>query len=338
MSRGIRFFITVASLSAATLCGAKSAFALGEDEFDALREKVQKSPEAATEEDVARLLRAGKRLGRPHPVALAMKAYFSENLNPAPSLLPMAAENARLAGEFRTAAARYKSYLRTAEPSKEASRIAGEMYVILVDFLGARDDAYQFMRKYGDAQRLSIEARKFDTWFLEEAKKRKDYQAFASRLAGILADELPLEEERLHFWPQLDWLMREISHGSDNQFSSLPPLKKLVPLVRGDKRRLARYWFYVANLGFKAARAGKDKAALDSLGPDFMQRLLAGKVAPSETHDGPEDPEYAEEEMLAGMNRAEDIDDETAEELERKRREIIDRVKREEAEEQDDAD
>lgn len=82
----------------------------------------------------------------------------------------------------------------------------------------------------------------------------------------------------------------------------------------------------------------EDKAALDSLGPDFMERLLAGKVAPSKTHDGPEAPECAEEEMLAGMNRAEDIDDETAEELERKRREIIDRVKREEAEEQDDAD
>jgi len=47
---------------------------------------------------------------------------------------------------------------------------------------------------------------------------------------------------------------------------------------------------------------GDDKAALDSLGPDFMQRLLAGKVAPSE--------------MLAGMNQAEDIDDETTEELE----------------------
>ena len=81
-----------------------------------------------------------------------------------------------------------------------------------------------------------------------------------------------------------------------------------------------------------------DKAALDSLGPDFMRRLLAGKVTPSEARDGPEDPAYAEEEMLAGMNRAEDIDDDTAKELERKRREIIDRVKREEAEEQDDAD
>jgi hypothetical protein len=68
-----------------------------------------------------------------------------------------------------------------------------------------------------------------------------------------------------------------------------------------------------------------------------MQRLLAGTVTPSETHDGPEAPECVEEEMLTGMNRAEDIDDETAKELERKRREVIDRVKREEAEEQSDA-
>ena len=80
----------------------------------------------------------------------------------------------------------------------------------------------------------------------------------------------------------------------------------------------------------------EDIAALDSLGSDFIQRLLAGAVTSSETHDRPEDSEYVEEEMLAGMNRAENIDDETAKELEQKRREIIDRVKRKEAEEQDD--
>lgn len=76
-----------------------------------------------------------------------------------------------------------------------------------------------------------------------------------------------------------------------------------------------------------------EKAALDSLGPAFVDRLFA-----EETAEGDDQPDsegataFTREEMLAGMNRAEDIDDETAEELEKKRKEIIDRVKREEEE------
>jgi len=76
-----------------------------------------------------------------------------------------------------------------------------------------------------------------------------------------------------------------------------------------------------------------EKAALDKLGPDFIDRLFAQETADgagsSDSHGG---TTYAQEEMAAGMNRAEDIDDETAEELEKKRKEIIDRVKREEEE------
>lgn len=74
-----------------------------------------------------------------------------------------------------------------------------------------------------------------------------------------------------------------------------------------------------------------DNAALDSLGPDFVDRLFAEETA--EADDQPDShgaTADAREEMLAGMNRAEDIDDETAEELDRKRKEIIDRVNREE--------
>ena len=85
----------------------------------------------------------------------------------------------------------------------------------------------------------------------------------------------------------------------------------------------------------------EDKAALDSLGSDFVGRLLAGEiesdVASDDVPDCDDNPVFAGEEMLAGMNRAEDIDEETAEELKRKRKEIINRVKREKAEEEDDA-
>lgn len=73
----------------------------------------------------------------------------------------------------------------------------------------------------------------------------------------------------------------------------------------------------------------EEKQALDSLGPDFIDNLLAGENKPEE-----DDPPAEEDELLCaggmsfGMNRAEEIDGETAEELERKRQEIIERLKK----------
>ena len=74
----------------------------------------------------------------------------------------------------------------------------------------------------------------------------------------------------------------------------------------------------------------EEREALDSLGSGFVDRLLAGEI------DGPSDdpPEQAELAMAGeevfGMNRAEEIDEETKEELDQKRKEIIDRIKQEE--------
>jgi hypothetical protein len=78
----------------------------------------------------------------------------------------------------------------------------------------------------------------------------------------------------------------------------------------------------------------EEKAAMRALGGDFMQRLLAGERPLGEPPsgagpDGPVDKSDHGELALAGddhgMNRAEEIDDTTAEELERRKREILDR-------------
>jgi hypothetical protein len=76
----------------------------------------------------------------------------------------------------------------------------------------------------------------------------------------------------------------------------------------------------------------EESEALEGLGPDFIDRVIAGKVK-TESDDSP-----AEEEgellcaggMAFGLNRAEEIDEETAEELDEKRKEIIERLKKEE--------
>jgi hypothetical protein len=71
----------------------------------------------------------------------------------------------------------------------------------------------------------------------------------------------------------------------------------------------------------------EDKEAIDSLGPDFIGRLLAGSLPKISN----ERPEEADEELLCaggmsfGMNRADEIDEQAEAEIERKRKEIEDK-------------
>jgi hypothetical protein len=68
---------------------------------------------------------------------------------------------------------------------------------------------------------------------------------------------------------------------------------------------------------------------LDSLGEEFIEMLLSGELE-STNLEQPEESSLAMAGEAFGMNRAETIDDVTREELDRKRQEIIDRIKREE--------
>lgn len=78
----------------------------------------------------------------------------------------------------------------------------------------------------------------------------------------------------------------------------------------------------------------EERAAVDALGADFVDRLLAGE-RPLAAKPDPKDASNQSEEALAGcgpdtsFNRAEVVDDATTEELEEQERQIIERRKRE---------
>lgn len=73
----------------------------------------------------------------------------------------------------------------------------------------------------------------------------------------------------------------------------------------------------------------EERAGLDSLGPDFIDRLVAGGISFSE-----DDPPVEDEDLLCaggmdyGMNRAEEVNEETEEKLDERRKEIIKRLKK----------
>ncbi|KKL51914.1 hypothetical protein LCGC14_2290730 [marine sediment metagenome] len=232
-------------------------------------------PGGAKEPDVLKLLALGKKLGRPYTASLAVKGYLSHRATPSAALLLAAAENALWVGDYRAAAARYKSFLRANGSGALAGDTAGVLYSILIDLLGDSDDAYRFMTQYGANLRTTPPARRFDGWYVRQARSRADHANMARMLALIFAQKMPIEQERLFFWEHLDWLLAEISRAAPDQYAALPHARKLAGLIRNSKRRTILANLYVANLAFKAGSAGKDAAALTK---DFAQVTKAAQA------------------------------------------------------------
>lgn len=74
----------------------------------------------------------------------------------------------------------------------------------------------------------------------------------------------------------------------------------------------------------------EEREQLDSLGEDFVDRLLAGEVLPVIEEEIIEEREVATAGGVFGMNRAKDVDEDTKKELDQNRQDIIDRIKEQE--------
>ncbi|HYG76019.1 MAG TPA: tetratricopeptide repeat protein [Planctomycetota bacterium] len=267
---------SVLSVLAVTLsvCAPLSA---GEDTaaFEALCQKVQQGGAASSEEDLKNVFKQARELGRPYSAHLAVKPYFEQNLNPGAALVLAAAENAFLAGDYRTSVGRYKTYLKNAPVNAESSAAAGRMYVVQIDFLNAADDAYQFMKQAGTKYRDDAMARKFDSWFVEEARNRKDFASLAERLAIVFADKMPLEQERLYFWNYLDWMLEEVGRVQPEHYPAAAPLRALAPLIRDTPRYAARVNLYATLLGYYAGNFHQNK---ERMAPEFEAVNAAAKA------------------------------------------------------------
>lgn len=243
------------------------------EQFESLCAKIQQNPDTVTDQEVSSVLDMGKDLGRPFTSSLAIKRFMSSRTNLSLPLLKKAIDNAILIGDYRLAVARCKNYLKTSPSDAQASIVAATLYRILIDFIGAKDDAYRFMGSDGVKFRATTTSRRYDSWFLSEAIRRQDHAGAARRLALVMSSPLPLEEERHVYWDHMDKLMAQIrTTHTQTSFSTIPHCKKFIPLIRGDELRKVKYGFYVANTGFKAGAAGKDRATLDT---DFKAVITA---------------------------------------------------------------
>jgi len=243
--------------------------------FDALCTKLQQESAGTTEEDVRKLIELANQLGRPSAANVALKAYLGRNQRASAPILLMAADNAARAGDFRVAVSRYKAYLQQAQPTVESSDVYARLCAISLDLLGEADDCYDTVARFGDRFRLTPAAKKFDTWYMAEARRRNDVTGVANRLAVVFAEKSPLEQERLYFWDDLDWLLTSLSRHRASHADALLGLKKIVPLIRDNKQRTLRASLAAAQLEFRAASAGKDQAQLSKMYQSVIDQALA---------------------------------------------------------------
>ena len=230
--------------------------------FEGLLRQVQSNPGGTKEAEVMELLKLSGELGRPYSASLSIRGYLSHHYQPSPALLLATANAAYRAGDYTFAVARYKAYLAVARPSKETARAAGRLCTLLVDFLGAEEDAYQFLKKHAEKFRQDPAARRFDAWFLARARGRSDFAGLAKMLLVAMGDKMPVEQERLYYWSYLDWLMQEISSAKSSHVGALSSCQKIPARIRNDPVRQARCRLLVANLAFRAGSAGKGDEAL----------------------------------------------------------------------------
>ncbi|MDP6523078.1 MAG: hypothetical protein QGI24_00645 [Kiritimatiellia bacterium] len=260
---GAKVFVIAGLSLVVTLQIATSAPDARTEAFGALCAKIQKDAGATSDAEIIKAIDEGRDLGKPYVASLAVKRYLSTRLKPSLPVLKKAIDNAVLVGDFQTVSARCKMYLQSAQPGQEASDVAAALYAAQIDFLDDKDDTYRFMTAEAGKFRHGINARKFDAWYLDEAVRRSDVPGAAKRLAIVFGGNLPIEEERTHFWSKLDWLIAEVGRPVPSKYPAASDCVKLSTLIRGDERRKAKCAFYAANLKFKAGAAGKEKEVLD---------------------------------------------------------------------------
>jgi hypothetical protein len=246
-----------------------------QEAFSALLVKGQKTPDSLSPEEMAQLFRLSGGLGRAASVAPVAKAYLAKHMEVSPALLKLAAENASLSGDYRVAVARYKQLLKIVAPGAESSEAAADLYRILIDYTGQPDVAFQFMLENGDRIRSSEGPHPYDAWFLDRCFEQKATVPMVKWLALILADQMPLEQERLYYWSHLDRCLDRLAMAGPTEAAAIVPARRLAGLIRGSALRAARARFLAENLAFRAGAAGKEQAALDK---DFAAVVSAAQA------------------------------------------------------------
>lgn len=257
--------IMVAAAAATVRAQAPDPSAQAEDprgrELDDLLAKGLRGVDPLTSAETQRAIELGLALGRPHGVEPVVKSYFANDSTPPSALLRLAADSARVRGDFRTAITRQKLYVQGLPVNIEASEGAARLYRLYMD-MGLKEEAYVFMKANGEPLRGSVNAKKFDGWFLQMAWERGDLTTVARWLAACLGDQGPLELERLMYWGDLARLLDVTRTDTPRAYEAVPHMRRLVNMIRESPGMKAQLQFQTDSQLFCAGAAARDPEAL----------------------------------------------------------------------------
>lgn len=173
-------------LSFALLGG--SAFASPLDDQMAAFKKADKQTEAA----VAAILKTGLQEKRAAEAVAVAKPWLDSNPSASLAADVYAGLAMQYAGEWPAAVTFYRKILKNpALDPKLGGDVVPMAYRLLLNSMQEPESAYVLMREDGDRLRAFGNAKQFDAWFIDEAKRRNDVPAVCGRVAAIFSAAPP---------------------------------------------------------------------------------------------------------------------------------------------------
>lgn len=192
------------------LCGPMGA-ATAQPAFDEQRKAVVASTATQPEQAILTLLDAGLAESKPTQAYAVAQDWLRDNVPADPLLLYKAGRAAELSGDWKSAAALYRQYLKRADlASASASDAVLATYTLLINQLDDTESAYAFARGEGNALAASAQARQFDRWFLHQAQRRGDSEAVAARLLALVRARVPDDLLVALYHADFRWLLGAI--------------------------------------------------------------------------------------------------------------------------------
>lgn len=209
--------------------GCLATIALADSAFDDQVEKLSLAPATHTEEAVFAMLKAGIESHKPTQASALTERWLGQNSVEEPALLYHAGQAAELAGDWNAAVALYRQYLKRADlGSVTATDAILASYILQINHLAAPESAYAFSKVDGHRLVSNAQARQFDRWFLDEAKRRKDLEAVAMRLLALTQAKVPNDLLVALHEADFSWLLNMISDGRLDQARYSPRLTQTV--------------------------------------------------------------------------------------------------------------
>lgn len=178
-----------------------------------LDDRITAFDEAASVQDessVTQILKLGVQENRSAEAIAAVQPWLNRNALSNGEGLFYAGQAAERSGQWLDAIGYYQRLLNNDKPNaQQAGQAATSSYRLLLNNIGDTNAAYQFMRKDGNRLRTFGKANRYDRWFLDQAKQRRDLIAVTERLGAIAGDNASKLEA---FESDFAWLCTELEH------------------------------------------------------------------------------------------------------------------------------